>query len=439
LFPERMNSLVLLSLAIVTLAFAQGTGYGPDKVKQISGYITVPGPLNDNGTHLFYWFFEARNNPATAPFMVWLTGGPGCSSMVALFFENGPYTINSNLSLSINPYSWNQIANIMFVDQPVGTGFSYADSFSDYVGDEKAVAEDLYQFLQGFFKQFPKYNRQVYIFGESYAGHYIPATGSRIVDGNTNTQPGDVKIQLTGLGIGNGWVDPATQYGAYADFLVSKKLLDAISQNTYNFILYPACLAAIDAGLWPVAIEECNLALTGVLSDAEVQAGRTINVYDVTIPCQVEPLCYDFSLADQLLAKPEVLKALAVSSEADWQDCNQAVHLLFLADWVGNFAIDLPVVLAQGIPVLIYSGTNDFICNALGGQRWVDAMVWPGQSAFQKAHEVPWNVTGKLAGVSREAQGFTFLQVYDAGHMVPMNQPVAALEMVKRFVSGKGF
>jgi len=220
---------------------------------------------------------------------------------------------------------------------------------------------------------------------------------------------------------------------------VSKKLLDAISQNTYNFILYPACLAAIDAGLWPVAIEECNLALTGVLSDAEVQAGRTINVYDVTIPCQVEPLCYDFSLADQLLAKPEVLKALAVSSEADWQDCNQAVHLLFLADWVGNFAIDLPVVLAQGIPVLIYSGTNDFICNALGGQRWVDAMAWPGQSAFQKAPQVPWNVNGNVAGVSRAAQGFTFLQVYDAGHMVPMNQPVAALEMVKRFVSGKGF
>jgi len=303
---------------------------------------------------------------------------------------------------------------------------------------EKLVAEDLYQFFQGFFKQYPKYNNQVFLFGESYAGHYIPATGSRIVTGNGDLKPGDVTIKLAGLGIGNGWVDPYIQYGAYADFLVGKNMLDSASQILYNDILYPPCEAAIATGAWPVAIEECNLATEGVLGDAEVQAGRSINVYDVTIPCAVEPLCYDFSVADKLLARPDVLKALGVNPKADWQDCNMAVHFLFLADWVGNFAIDLPIVLAAKIPVLIYSGTNDFICNYLGGQRWVNAMQWPGQNAFQQAPETNWTVNGNVAGLAKTAQGFTFLEVYNAGHMVPLDQPIVALDMVKSFTSGNG-
>lgn len=69
--------------------------------------------------------------------------------MVALFIENGPYTINEDLSLKLNPYSWNEVANIMFVDQPVGTGFSYADHYADYVSNEQMVSEDMHEFLQG--------------------------------------------------------------------------------------------------------------------------------------------------------------------------------------------------------------------------------------------------------------------------------------------------
>eukprot|EP01123_Difflugia_compressa_P013788 TRINITY_DN6622_c0_g1_i1.p1 TRINITY_DN6622_c0_g1~~TRINITY_DN6622_c0_g1_i1.p1 ORF type:complete len:431 (-),score=75.01 TRINITY_DN6622_c0_g1_i1:183-1475(-) len=424
----------IIFLAFVVIAYS----WGPDPVKQLSGYITVPGPKNDNGTHLFYWFFESRNAPSTSPFIIWLTGGPGCSSMVALFYENGPYTLKGS-TLSINPYSWNTVSNILWIDQPVGTGYSYADSFSDYVGDEKAVAEDLYQFIQQFFKQNPKYNNQVYIFGESYAGHYIPAFGARVVSGNQNLQPGDLTVNLKGIAIGNGWVDPYTQYGAYADLLASKNLLDKTSQDTYNDVLYPACAGLISSGLWPAAFEECSLSTEGVLADAELQAGRTINVYDVTIPCQVEPLCYDFSDADTYLNLADVKAGLGASPNVTWEDCNQAVHLLFLDDWVGNFADDVPAILAANVDVLIYSGTNDFICNYIGGSRWVSAMKWPGQTAYNAASYVNWEVDGKVAGQSKSAQGLTFLQVYNAGHMVPMNQPVNSLAMVQQFIQQKQF
>jgi len=172
---------------------------------------------------------------------------------------------------------------------------------------------------------------------------------------------------------------------------------------------------------------------------SELQQGRTINVYDITIPCAVEPLCYDFSDADTYLNSAEVKAGIGAKSDIQWEDCNQQVHLMFLSDWVGNFALDLPAVLAANVSVLIYSGTNDFICNYLGGSRWVSAMDWPGKDAYNKAPEVNWVVGGKTAGQSKSSSGLTFLQVFNAGHMVPMNQPVNALAMVQQFTMQKPF
>jgi cathepsin A (carboxypeptidase C) len=93
------------------------TGLCDPDVKQLSGYFKINGTHNAN---YFYWFFEARNNPETAPTMIWLTGGPGCSSQLALLAENGPCTVNKDLSTTLNKQSWNTNANIMWVDQPTG-------------------------------------------------------------------------------------------------------------------------------------------------------------------------------------------------------------------------------------------------------------------------------------------------------------------------------
>jgi len=78
-------------------------------------YYTGFLPIENKGT-LFYWWFESRNVPASDPLVIWLTGGPGCSSELALFEENGPYKINQNLTLTTNPYSWNNFANLLYVD-----------------------------------------------------------------------------------------------------------------------------------------------------------------------------------------------------------------------------------------------------------------------------------------------------------------------------------
>eukprot|EP01027_Heterolobosea_sp_BB2_P004616 GEZU01007079.1.p1 GENE.GEZU01007079.1~~GEZU01007079.1.p1 ORF type:complete len:198 (-),score=67.03 GEZU01007079.1:402-995(-) len=136
------------------------------EVNNYSGYITI-----NQTSHMFYWFFESQNDPVNDPFILWMTGGPGCSSILALFTENGPYRVNANgTGISANPYSWNTNANVLWVDQPVGTGFSYSDDPNkDYVKDEAQMAADMWEFLQKFFQQYPQFlKNDFYIIGESY-------------------------------------------------------------------------------------------------------------------------------------------------------------------------------------------------------------------------------------------------------------------------------
>jgi len=163
-------------------------------------------------------------------------------------------------------------------------------------------------------------------------------------------------------------------------------------------------------------------------------------VYDVTKRCEVEPLCYDFSLGTKFLTNPKVMKALGVSSSVQWVDCNMEVHELLLGDWIGNYAINLPEVLAANIPVLVYSGTNDWICNYLGGEAWASQLQWPGQPGYNRANWQQWTTSsGSNAGRSKTYGGLTFLEVANAGHMVPMDQPANALDMVTKFVNGQPF
>jgi serine carboxypeptidase-like clade 4 len=425
----------LLSLLCVascsTNSFTNVEGLWPGNETMRSGYITVNGTYN-NGVHLFYWMFESRGNPTTDPLVLWLTGGPGCASELALFYENGPFQINDDLTLSVNPYSWNTFANLIYVDQPVGTGFSYADYDEDYVTDEDQVAEDMYIFLQLFFEEYPQYRGlDFFITGESYAGHYVPAISARIARGNQNHE--GPKINLQGSAIGNGWVDPYIQYGAYADFALAN---DLIGEVTYGILdgVYEACKLLIDADAYDEAFTEC-----GIIPDTILAENGNINVYDIRKQC-IGQLCYNFTNMENFLALPKVLKSLGVSPNAQWTDCNSEVYEDLIGDWIANLELDVPTLLSiPNYRVLVYSGMEDFICNWMGGQRWVSEMQWSGQSGWNNAAKVNWHVNGTVAGQAQAYQGLTFLAVYNAGHMVPMDQPENALDMLSRFLNGDPF
>eukprot|EP00126_Sphaerothecum_destruens_P013118 Sdes_comp22445_c0_seq1m20900 len=143
--------------------------------RMASGYLKVH---NKNNRNLFYWFVEAVNDPYNSPIVIWQNGGPGSSSIGAGFFmSHGPvHLFRENETLYANPHSWNKVANIIFLENPVGVGFSYSDVKSDYyeITDEMQKRDTAHA-VQAFFKKFPEFSHlPVFCGGESYGGHYVP-------------------------------------------------------------------------------------------------------------------------------------------------------------------------------------------------------------------------------------------------------------------------
>ncbi|OQS03092.1 serine protease family S10 [Thraustotheca clavata] len=403
-----------------------------DTTKQLSGYFKIDGSKSKN---YFFWFFESRGNPKDDPVIIWLTGGPGCSSMLALLGENGPCSVNDDLSLKSNPYSWNEKANVMWIDQPAGVGFSYGDA-SEYDTDETMVGNDMYHFLQEFFQAHPEYAKNAfYVFGESYAGHYVPAVAHRIYTGNM--EGGKALINMKGIGIGNGLTAPEVQYKYYPEMAYNNTYgVKAISETVYKTMkaAVPKCTQLIDlcqktkvACL--VAQVFCNAAL---VSPFQLSG---LNVYDVREKCAHFPMCYDFSPIEKFLNLPSTLKKLHISDKSSkWQSCNMAVHAAFSYDWMRNFDDLVTPMVENGIDVLVYAGDADFIVNWMGCKAWTVALDWKYQKQFAGQEDIDWLVNGKKAGKVRSVQGLTFLQVFDAGHMVPMNQPENSLAMLQEFI-----
>ncbi|KAF5332255.1 hypothetical protein D9611_008202 [Ephemerocybe angulata] len=183
-----------------------------ETVNAYTGYIDV------EARSLFFYFFESRNDPAKDDVMLWANGGPGCSSSLGLFLELGPCRIVDNNNTKFHPEAWNTRANVVFIDQPVGVGFSYADH-GETVSTTEDGAKDIAAFVHLFFEHFKQFQgRPFHLSGESYAGRYLPAYAAAIYDQNTRlAEYGLTPVNLTSVMIGNGYVDFYRVYESYYD------------------------------------------------------------------------------------------------------------------------------------------------------------------------------------------------------------------------------
>ncbi|KAL9013022.1 MAG: hypothetical protein Q9173_002247 [Seirophora scorigena] len=366
-----------------------------------------------------------------------------CSSMVGLFQENGPcHFVNGETTPSLNEYSWNNYANLLYIDQPLGVGFSYG---TDAVNSTVTAAPNVWKLLQAFYAHFSQYlNRDFGIFTESYGGHYGPEFAEYFEQQNAAIALGTVighDINLVALGVNNGWFDSQLQEKAYIDFSYDNpyKILIDSSQHTsyleaYTIKCLPALQACASSGSNSVcrdADDVCNRNIQAPLSMI-----TNFDAYDVReLSSNPNP---PTELHAEYLQSSAVLQAIGAKST--YQVCVHAPFQAFdtTGDRVRSFLSQLSDVVQKGIQTVVWAGDADWICNWIGNQATAEAVVYSGQSEFKNATLAPYHVGGKQAGTFKAVGKLSFARIFEAGHEVPYYQPKAALQIFKQTMMGQG-
>ncbi|PWA44485.1 Peptidase S10, serine carboxypeptidase [Artemisia annua] len=391
---------------------------------QYAGYVTVDA---EAGRALFYYLAESPQNSSTKPLVLWLNGGPGCSSFgYGAMEELGPFRVNSDgQTLYRNDYAWNNVANVLFLESPAGVGFSYSNRSSDYTTGDKRTAKDSYTFLLNWFERFPQYkNRSFFITGESYAGHYVPQLASLILSENEKTN--QTIINLTGIAIGNAWIDDNTSYKGTYDYFWThslnsdetiagiNKYCDYVSGN-YSDKCYQYQSQG-DSELGDIDIYNIYAPLCDVNTQKPGSPG-SVKDFD---PCSD-------GYVSTYLNRAEVQEALHARNTS-WAHCGGV-------GWTDSPSTILPTIsqlIANGISVWIYSGDIDGRVPVTSSRYSVNKMKLPIETAWR-----PWYYNKEVGGYVVGYRGVVLTTVRGAGHEVPSYQPGRALLMISSFLQGE--
>ncbi|KAI0673817.1 serine carboxypeptidase [Trametes maxima] len=411
-------------------------------VRSYSGYIDV------GARHLFFYFFESRRNPDTDDVVFWTNGGPGGSSSLGLFMELGPCRVTSPNTTERFEHAWNDHANIFFVDQPVGVGFSYAD-YGEQVSTTAEAAIDIASFVAIFFEHFPQFKgRPFHMSGESYGGRYIPMFASAVYDQNSRlVEAGLTPINLTSIMIGNGCTDLLGMTQSYYDVQCEGHgfpFVTSISECVRLKQIVPRCAKRVQQSCKDTLDDlDCGAALT-FCEDHLAALFQRVNAYDALRPCtgnadikSCYPILKDI---DEYLNTPHIQSLLGVDPAAsNFTSINFELNGRFTEHgdpWSFPAEYYVAALLERGVRALIYVGATDWICNWVGNERMTLALEWSGQNDFRDQPLTEWRVGDEIAGKVRSAGGLTFATIDGAGHMAPYDQPVRSLELANRWLDG---
>ncbi|EPS43150.1 hypothetical protein H072_2921 [Dactylellina haptotyla CBS 200.50] len=400
---------------------------GVDNVKQFSGY------LDNNATdkHLFYWFFESRNDPKNDPVILWLSGGPGVDSITRVFSNMGPGRFTMDGKLGPNPTAWNSNASIIFLDQPVNTGFSYSES---QTVSTIAAGKDVYALLTLFFEQHPEYRKQhFHITGASYAGHWVPGFAYEILSHPHRN------INLKSISIGNGLTDPKTQFkamqpmacgGGEVDAVLSPALCDKMKEDSKRCqTMIERCYETTQKKACRDATLFCEGKLLGTVKT------NKWSIYDLRHRKGDPSNHPEGKYVQKFLKNSDVLATLGVERFHAYRPSSTEVMRAFVGagDKMLPYQKFIPEILKK-IPIMVYAGDKDYICNWLGVRDWTEQLEWSGKEEYNRVGLKAWKLRGKEVGKMKNAGNLSFVRVYDAGHSVPNDQPEAALDMMNSYL-----
>jgi carboxypeptidase C (cathepsin A) len=424
--------------------------------KHFGGYVPVGGGKKN----LFYWYTEATSNPEKAPTIFWMNGGPGCSSLAGMFSELGPFVVDEKQQLSLNPYAWNRIANIIYMEQPAGVGFSYPAMATN----DSIAASDAYDGIQQFFLLHPEAQpRTFYIAGESYGGHYVPNLVNEIQKRNAMLSPDSNQIiNLEGFAVGNAYTDWEQDFNSNVPYsryhgLTSPENYELAKdkcKGNYAPCFWPrpgypcsddcnnavgnATQFALDGSIdvYDIYLDVCKDGKTRQLSQAfvlEQERRKQINRHrqegrlGVTPISPIFPTCIDNYVATYLNT-PAVQTAIHAKAGTLWAECG----LSGLYDFNYNSVVPLyqKWTNEKKLKILVYNGDADFIVNFLGSENWLGAMNLKQLQAWSK-----WSGSDtQVAGYFVRYDGMAFATVKGAGHMVPKDRPQHALDLITAYI-----
>ncbi|OMO99755.1 Peptidase S10, serine carboxypeptidase [Corchorus olitorius] len=356
--------------------------------------------------------------------------------MVGNFFELGPWRVVSsyaqnieNLSLEPNPGSWNRLFGLVFLDNPIGTGFSVASTPQEIPRDQISVAKHLFIAIAKFISLDPLFkNRPIYITGESYAGKYIPAIGYYILKKNTRLADSE-RVNLRGVAIGDGFTDPETQDATHADNAYYLGLINEKQKRELEEAQLEA-IKLIKIGNW----SEATNARSEVMNLLENMTGLA-TLYDFT---KTKP--YQTSLVTKFLNMKDSKRALGVFDESmEFEHCSGIVKAAMHDDMMKSVKY-MVEFLVRKIRVLLYQGLYDVRIGVVSNEAWVKTMKWEGIEKFLMADRKLWRVNGELAGfVQKSWEGnLTNVVVLGGGHLLPADQALNSQAMIEDWVLENG-
>ncbi|KAK0338343.1 hypothetical protein LTR59_003017 [Friedmanniomyces endolithicus] len=426
-------------------------------------------PISDvaNSSELYFWFFPSANELAGDEILIWLNGGPGCSSLEGLLQENGPFLWQYGTYKPVkNPYTWVNLTNVVWVEQPAGTGYS-KQLGTPPATNELEVAAQFLGFFKNFVDTFGLYNKKIYISGESYAGYYVPYIADAMHNAS-NTDYYDISSVL--------FYDPSTSYQVVQDDIPAVPFVDYWSglfslNDSFMADIHKRADACGYTAFMDLAMTfpptgplptppnvDYSMPGCSIWNDI-INAALLVNpcwdIYQVATTCPIlwDVLGFPGSIpylpdgATIYFNRTDVQMAINAPL-GQWEECSSGVLTTDTSPPSGLSV--LPRVIEKNERTIIGHGMLDFILLMNGTLMMVNNMTWNGAQGFSvppssfEPFFVPYHSElseSTLAGsgdfgVYHTERGLTFCTVDLSGHMIPQYAPSAAYRQVE-FLLGR--
>ncbi|KAK3147041.1 hypothetical protein QOZ80_3BG0277300 [Eleusine coracana subsp. coracana] len=447
-YPRALLALLLLLLCLSSFraGSAASVTTGTPDGSELWGYVEVRPKA-----HLFWWYYKSPQRTSTPgkpwPTVLWLQGGPGASGVgLGNFLEVGPLDVN----LKPRNSTWLQKADLIFVDNPVGVGYSYVEDDSLLVTTDWQQAADATTLIKALVKEVPTLQTSpLFLVAESYGGKYAATIGASVARA---IRAGELKITLGGVALGDSWISPEDFTLAYTPLLLSVSRLDDNAGDEANKKA-GAVKAQIAAGQWATAQGSWN----DLLDFIGTRSGN-VDVYNFLLDSGMDPVSTDSATTGSTTSSLQAIKYSAYLGGQDsgsntidgimngvvkqklkivpmdhrWEEVNQMVYNALVNDFMKPRIDEIDELLSYGVNVTVYNGQLDVICSTVGAEAWVQKLKWNGLKSFLSLPR-----QSLYCGLSKGTKAFVrsyknlhFYWILGAGHFVPADQPCIALSMI---------